>query len=266
MATAKQERLAAIPSPNDKMTVEDAQHAIDILQKLLDTHGCPLTREYIRDASLAADMAHNMAHTIVNEQVADSLTQFLQGAVADADKVTATGGEVRTTFRSIDRDVPTASAAENAMTAQQLFDNYNKQYFDGRLAYVVERDFATDCDGYCCSGRKIIYLSPSLSGYNRRYVLLHEMAHAVTGDRHTDAWLAEMERLESLGALTIEDMERVVVLDEQCSTEMWREKVRRLNLKSPEQVEALTDENLAHDIPNCCDICRDDFYREVGVL
>jgi hypothetical protein len=146
MSTAKQERLAAIPSPNDGMTVEDAQNEIDILQNLLDTHGCPLTREYIRDASISADTAHKMAHTIVNEQVADTLVPFLQGAVADADKAVATlptDAERSEFYARLTRSL-LIWAGKSATTANVLLKKFKQENVRTRQENIITMPVSTE--------------------------------------------------------------------------------------------------------------------------
>lgn len=188
-------------------------------------------------------------------------------------------------------------------TIQELFDKYNRQYFGGKLEYhVVDADHAEymdddivasrldgdgvfTVDGYCCHGRQIIFINPHLNEPQnrrlRRHVLLHEMAHAATGEGHTEKWLQEMDRLEQLGALRIDEIDRESVLDDADSISQWKQAVQKYQLTSHEKVEELlerlndvdsadwdtiSDDIPMFNIPECCDFCRDDFYRHIGVL
>jgi SprT-like family len=83
------------------------------------------------------------------------------------------------------------------MTPEALFDRYNRKYFGGRLP-----KYAIDVSGRyirgCCMRRKRVIYLPARAGV--RGLLMHEMCHAAAGNRHGDAWMAEMRRVRALGA------------------------------------------------------------------
>jgi len=98
-------------------------------------------------------------------------------------------------------DSPMTTPQKNAVGVtqkfQRLFDQYNRRFFGGRLPpyTVVISDRFTG--GRCDRSHKTIFLNPrSASGK----LLLHEMAHAATNDRHGKNWQSEMQRLITLGA------------------------------------------------------------------
>jgi SprT-like family len=93
--------------------------------------------------------------------------------------------------------VPQKNAVGATPKFQRLFDHYNRRFFGGRLPRytVVISDRFTG--GRCDRLHRTIFLNPrSASGK----LLLHEMAHAATNDRHGKNWQSEMQRLISLGA------------------------------------------------------------------
>jgi len=93
------------------------------------------------------------------------------------------------------------------MTAQQLFEKYNRKYFGGRLSgYVVIVSDRFSSHGLCRKKQRKIYLAEGLKGLERRRTLFHEMAHAAARAGHGAAWVKEMKRLHKLGAPTMHDI------------------------------------------------------------
>jgi len=180
------------------------------------------------------------------------------------------------------------------MAARGLFWEYNSKFFDNNLdAYqVIDGDHADYMDdkilahrlavdgpfgiaGYTCTGQNIIFINPRLNERRnrreRRYTLFHEMAHAATSEGHTEKWLQEMERLQRLGALKINNLDRMSVLDEADAIEEWKAVVKKYQLTSPDKLQEAMESDAGYELPMllepaCCDFCRDDFYRQVGVL
>jgi hypothetical protein len=85
-----------------------------------------------------------------------------------------------------------------------LFQQFNKEYFDGRLpAYcirVVPRMTALGESGRCNKARRLIEIQSGLPGEETISTLLHQMAHAVTRDHHSLSWKKAMIRLRMAGA------------------------------------------------------------------
>ena len=86
------------------------------------------------------------------------------------------------------------------LSIKDLFDRYNRKYFDGRLSsysLVLSSQFG---DGYTCFGHQRIFINPLMKRARTRKVLIHEMAHASVSDGHTQKFLKEMQRVRKLGA------------------------------------------------------------------
>jgi hypothetical protein len=94
---------------------------------------------------------------------------------------------------------------------QELFQKFNNEYFDGRLAtyrILFIEDAATGSLGLWRKEECEIHIAAWLRGHELVKTLLHEMAHAaVRKAGHGKAWSAEMRRLADLGAPTGEDWE-----------------------------------------------------------
>jgi SprT-like family protein len=82
-----------------------------------------------------------------------------------------------------------------------IFQELNQRYFAGRLPryQVVSAPHLRHATGRIARRSRRIYLQPAPPDLLLR-ILLHEMAHAATNDRHGPIWLAEMRRLWTLGA------------------------------------------------------------------
>ena len=93
---------------------------------------------------------------------------------------------------------------------QELFETFNRQFFDGRLPtyrIVLCNRYGKGDHGLCRKKEREIHLGTGLGGFDLKRSLLHEMAHAVTAGGHGKQWLAEMLRLAEMGAPTREDWE-----------------------------------------------------------
>jgi hypothetical protein len=106
----------------------------------------------------------------------------------------------------------------NDKRLQRLFDRYNRRFFDSRLVgwtvgcgqsdrAVCRRRPGSPFAGYCADWTKRISMDiwPSWSDRKVRSTLLHEMAHASSGDGfhyHSGPWAKEMKRIRRLGATT----------------------------------------------------------------
>src|SRR5260370_13338810 len=94
------------------------------------------------------------------------------------------------------------------MGVQDLFDQYNKRYWRGRLPRykVLVTDKYTG--GRCEKRQRMIYINPSTPAVVSR-TLLHEMAHAaVRGNGHNKVWLDEVKRIVRLGAPLEQELAR----------------------------------------------------------
>jgi hypothetical protein len=87
---------------------------------------------------------------------------------------------------------------------QRLFDSSASRFWPGRLHgwravahYICDKDVVAFCD----PDRKRVVIDLTRCNSNRavRYILLHEMCHAVTGGGHDMRFFAEVERLLRLG-------------------------------------------------------------------
>lgn len=101
-------------------------------------------------------------------------------------------------------------------TANQLFDEFNRKYWRGRLPryrVIFRNKIGDDFLGMCNSHAKTILLKKSLVGDDLRLTLLHEMCHiggSYGGNGHGPAFLRKLRRLVRLGEtkLVEEDIER----------------------------------------------------------
>jgi hypothetical protein len=90
---------------------------------------------------------------------------------------------------------------------RKLFHRYNQMYWDGKLlrfdVCLVQMSDASNWDssGRCFHRLKRIEIDPQKTG-NVQSTLLHEMAHAATGEKaeHGPKWEKEILRLIGLGA------------------------------------------------------------------
>ena len=92
---------------------------------------------------------------------------------------------------------------ETEKSLQALLENFNLEFFDGKLAgYKVQIGYALmnhpDDGGSCDSDNKIITIVPWLEPQYYRRVLLHEMIHhEISG--HKKDFQTELRRLEAKG-------------------------------------------------------------------
>lgn len=110
-----------------------------------------------------------------------------------------------------------------------LFHTYNEQFFSGRLpAYRVRvvHSMPGLIAGETLRKKRLIRLKDGVEK-EMQALLLHEMAHAATNQFHAGKWLAEMKRLQELGAeIRPEDLEDTralsakVMLDRACLYEI----------------------------------------------
>ena len=110
---------------------------------------------------------------------------------------------------AVDNAVSARSAAEMVMlNGKQLriqFQQFNQQYFDGRLPpyriRVVKDMIGLGGSGHCDKKRRLIKIQVGWSDEETVGTLLHEMAHAATsGIPHGMPWKKEMIRLREAGA------------------------------------------------------------------
>jgi hypothetical protein len=92
----------------------------------------------------------------------------------------------------------------NGRELRKLFEQFNEQYFGGRLpAYkirVVTHMTRLGESGCCVKTRKLIEIVKGLPNKDATSCLLHEMAHAATNGHHGMPWRKEMIRLRDAGA------------------------------------------------------------------
>jgi SprT-like family len=95
----------------------------------------------------------------------------------------------------------------NGTQLRALFQEFNRQHFDGRLpAYAIRvperipsRTHFDPC-GRFNRKRRLIEIARDLPDGEAISTLLHEMAHAATGGGHGSTWKREMIRLREAGA------------------------------------------------------------------
>jgi hypothetical protein len=91
-----------------------------------------------------------------------------------------------------------------ASSYQALFEEFNQQYFAGRLPHyrvvVVPSITRLGEQGRILRRRRLIELQILSPQEEMVATLLHEMAHAATNDHHAARWQEEMYRLQHLGA------------------------------------------------------------------
>lgn len=100
-------------------------------------------------------------------------------------------------------------------SVSQLFDEYNRRYWRGRLPRyrVIRRALPPDLLGRCSDARRTILLQKDLEPERMRLTLLHEMCHIGAvgpGFDHGPRFLRKVRRLVQLGEskLLEEDVER----------------------------------------------------------
>src|ERR1700730_8097320 len=104
---------------------------------------------------------------------------------------------------------------DSAAALMRLYENYNRQYFAGRLPPVTiqvseENDSDLQAEYEQGSGTIYFYLSGRTGDCILRTTLLHEMVHiAVPEDGHGARFRAELQRLAEAG-------------DEDAEYEVWR--------------------------------------------
>lgn len=128
--------------------------------------------------------------------------------------VTYGASATRVSYRSMSQESSKMWRSEwTEPRLQELFRRYDREFFDGRLTGWTVRmkkphsrgrgavDFAAFTDDHA----KEILLDPLYCVFDRLVEshLLHEMAHAASGDawhHKTGPWYLEMKRLEEAGA------------------------------------------------------------------
>jgi hypothetical protein len=104
---------------------------------------------------------------------------------------------------------------DSAVSLMRLYENYNRQYFAGRLPPITirvseENDSDLQAEYEQASGMIYFYLSDRTADCILRTTLLHEMVHiAVPEDGHGARFRAELQRLAEAG-------------DEDAEYEVWR--------------------------------------------
>jgi SprT-like family len=83
----------------------------------------------------------------------------------------------------------------------QMFQELNQRYFAGRLPryQVIVTSHLRHASGRIAQRSRRIYLQPMPQDLQMTF-LLHEMAHAATNGGHGPRWIAEMRRLQTMGA------------------------------------------------------------------
>ena len=92
----------------------------------------------------------------------------------------------------------------NGRELRRKFIEFNAQYFGNKLPpyaiRVVKRVNWLDLRGQCNRERRLIRMRQGLADQETIEILVHEMIHARTTDRHGAAWKREMIRLREAGA------------------------------------------------------------------
>lgn len=65
--------------------------------------------------------------------------------------------------------------------------------WDTDRKWTFER--SSEVSGYCDRDRKTILIGEPTENYDLATLIIHEIAHATTNDRHDDEWQAEMRRV-----------------------------------------------------------------------
>ena len=103
----------------------------------------------------------------------------------------------------------------NGTQLRKLFQQFNAQYFDGRLPSYSIRvvDRKGRCNGEIYKQRRLIEIQSEMPEDLTISFLVHEMAHAATSEHHGMPWKREMIRLRKAGAPLIEADRRIKLDD-----------------------------------------------------
>jgi len=88
----------------------------------------------------------------------------------------------------------------NGHELRKVFDEFNSKYFEGKLPqYRIRVKRLGAADGRVNRSRRLIWIGVRES-HSQQETLLHEMVHGVAGNGHGERFLAELRRLQQIGA------------------------------------------------------------------